>query len=65
MSTDETKAFEREAEAPRAPLVIEFLHFLAHTKKWWLLPILVVVLVFGLLMILGSTAAAPFIYTLF
>ena len=43
----------------------EFWHFLRHSKKWWLLPIVVILTVFGLLMVLSSTAAAPFIYTLF
>ncbi len=49
----------------RTSLVGEFVRFLGHTKKWWLLPILLVVLLFGALMFLGGTAAAPFIYTLF
>jgi hypothetical protein len=34
-------------------------------QEWWLLPIIVVLLVFGLLIFLGSTGIAPFIYTLF
>ena len=43
----------------------DFWHFLRSTKKWFLLPILAVMLVLGALMVLGGTAAAPFIYTLF
>ncbi len=39
--------------------------FMAHNKKWWLMPIVVMLLLLGLLIILGSTGAAPFIYTLF
>jgi hypothetical protein len=46
-------------------VVGEFWHFLKDSKKWWLLPILVVSLGFGLLIFLSGTAAAPFIYTLF
>ena len=38
---------------------------IAHTKKWWLLPISVVLFLFGLLITLGGSAAGPFIYTLF
>jgi hypothetical protein len=57
--------FEEAASAPRASIVSEFWQFLAHNKKWWLLPILVVFLLFGVLMLLGGTAAAPFIYSLF
>jgi len=35
-------------------------------KKFWLLPILVCMLLFGLLLVLSQgTAVAPFIYTLF
>lgn len=46
-------------------LIGELWQFLRHTKKWWLLPIVVILLAFGLLMALSGTAAAPFIYTLF
>lgn len=46
-------------------LVAEFWHFLRQSKKWWLLPILVVLFLFGVLVFLSGTAAAPFIYTLF
>ena len=52
-------------EGTRTGFLSEFLYFLKTSKKWWLLPIVVVVLVFGLLIFLSSTAAAPFIYTLF
>jgi hypothetical protein len=43
----------------------EFWQFLRQSKKWWLLPIVVVILLFGVLVFLSGTAAAPFIYTLF
>ena len=49
----------------RVSILTEFWHFLSQTKKWWLLPIVVILLAFGLLMALSGTAAAPFIYTLF
>jgi drug/metabolite transporter superfamily protein YnfA len=39
--------------------------FLRDNKKWWLLPILAVLVLFGVLMLLAGTGAAPFIYTLF
>ena len=54
----------RAAEAPRSA-VSELLAFAFNNKKWWLTPIIVVLLGLGLLVILGGTAAAPFIYTLF
>ena len=40
--------------------------FLRQRKKWWLLPMVIVLLLVGTLLILGSgSALAPFIYTLF
>ncbi|EFL50144.1 DUF5989 family protein [Desulfovibrio sp. JY] len=40
--------------------------FLRVRKKFWLLPIILVLLLFGVLVVLTSgTAVAPFIYTLF
>ena len=43
----------------------EFVDFLKDNKKWWLAPIILSILGLGLLVGLGGTAAAPFIYTLF
>ena len=43
----------------------EFWQFLKYNKKWWLLPILIVLLLFGVLVFLAGTSAAPFIYTIF
>lgn len=40
--------------------------FLSQRKKFWLLPIIVILLAFGALIVLTSgSAIAPFIYTLF
>ena len=47
-------------------LLKEFWAFLRVRKKWWLLPIIVVmVLVGGLLVFAQGSALAPFIYTIF
>ena len=62
---DERRAFEQESREARPSLLAEFSQFIVQNKKWWLIPICVVLLLFGVLMLLGSTAAAPFIYTLF
>lgn len=53
------------AQGERAGLVSEFWDFLKHNKKWWLLPIIVVILALGALVFLSGSGAAPFIYTLF
>lgn len=52
-------------EQQRTGMVSEFMYFLKTSKKWWLLPIIVVLVGFGILVFLSGTAAAPFIYTLF
>ena len=39
--------------------------FIRHNKRWWVTALVLVLLVFGGLMMLAGTAAAPFIYTLF
>ena len=44
----------------------EFLEFLKVRKKYWLFPIIIVLVVFGGLVILSQgSAVAPFIYTIF
>ena len=44
----------------------EFLKYLKVRKKLWLLPILILLLIFGgLLVVSQGTAVAPFIYTIF
>jgi len=46
--------------------LIELWKFLKVRKKWWLLPIILVMLALGgLLMLAQGSAVAPFIYTLF
>tara|TARA_B100000686_G_scaffold352088_1_gene452834 strand:+ start:394 stop:546 length:153 start_codon:yes stop_codon:yes gene_type:complete len=44
----------------------EFFEFLVERKKYWLLPILIVLALFGILIVLSQgSAVAPFIYTIF
>ncbi|HYK58213.1 MAG TPA: DUF5989 family protein [Bryobacteraceae bacterium] len=44
----------------------DFWKFLKVRKKFWLLPLLIVVVLFGAMLIMAETTAlAPFIYTLF
>ena len=65
MAEQKKTEFEQAAEGERISLASEFLIFLKENKKWWLLPILLVLAAVGALAMLGGTAAAPFIYTLF
>jgi Family of unknown function (DUF5989) len=66
MNDKRVNEFEKAAVEQRdIGLVREFWYLLWRTKKWWLAPILVVLMVFGVAMVLSGTALAPFIYTLF
>lgn len=50
----------------RLGIMGELLTFLWKRKLWWLIPMVMVLLLFGLLLIFAQTSSiAPFIYTLF
>jgi len=50
----------------RASIIGELLHFLWVARLWWMIPIIVTLLLFGVLVLVAqSSAVAPFIYTLF
>lgn len=47
-------------------LVNELWAFMKERKKWWLLPVIVVMVVMGALLVFAQgSALAPFIYTIF
>jgi hypothetical protein len=50
----------------KSRVIVEFVQFLKQEKKYWLMPIVIVFVLFGLLIVFSqSSAVAPFIYTLF
>lgn len=63
--SEQKNEFEQLAQQKRTSLVGEFIEFLKHNKKWWLVPILIILFGMGLLVLLSSSAVAPFIYPLF
>lgn len=63
--SNEVDEFSASANRSRPGFVRELAFFLMHNKKWWLTPIIMVLVLVGGLLVLGSTAAAPIIYTLF
>lgn len=66
MPTQPINEFEKAAaQDGDGSFLGEMWGFLRHNKKWWLIPILGTLLLFGLLMLMSSSAIAPFIYTLF
>ena len=56
---------ERARRREGGNLVTELWGYLRHSDKWWLAPVLVTILGLGLLVFLGGTGLAPFIYTAF
>ncbi len=62
---NENEEFLQAAGEKERGILAEFVAFMAENKMWWLTPILVVFGLLGILLILGATGAAPFIYTLF
>ncbi|MCA8943817.1 MAG: hypothetical protein KDB80_14740 [Planctomycetes bacterium] len=58
-------SFEEATQAGQRGLLGEFLGFMKDNAKWWLTPFLIVFAILAVVVILGSTGAAPFIYTLF
>lgn len=61
----DSDAFLADAKRRRASLARELWELLRDNKKWWLAPILLSLLALAALALFGSSAAAPFIYTLF
>lgn len=52
--------------AARMGIVGELFSFLWQRKLWWLAPMMVVLVLFGMLLVFAQgSAVAPFIYTLF
>lgn len=64
-SNAQVDQFISAGQAGRRSFVSDYIYWLKTNKKWWMLPLLLLLLTFGALMILASTGAAPFIYTLF
>ncbi len=65
MTEKRVSSFEQAQTDQSKSFLGEFWEFLKYNKKYYLIPIVVVLLVMAVLVMLGGTAAAPFIYTLF
>ena len=58
--------FKNAAGQKQGGMLSEFVYFLKTSKKWWLAPIILVLLLVGLLLVFAQgSALAPFIYTVF
>jgi hypothetical protein len=66
MTKQDEENFEKLSnEQKQYGFLKELYLMLMHNKKWWLTPIILVLLLFGALIIMGGSNYAPFIYTLF
>jgi hypothetical protein len=65
MNEENRSAFARAEAGKQANLFSELFAMMKQNKKFWLGPIIIILLLFGLFITLGSSAAAPFIYSLF
>ena len=64
MSDPEKNPFEKAAESADQSLGAELIAWLRQNRKWWLIPLILTVGLIGVLTLLASTGAAPFLYTL-
>ena len=62
---EKASEFDALSKEKSKSFAVEFLLFLKNNKKWWMLPIILVLALLGVLAILSTTGAAPFIYPLF
>jgi hypothetical protein len=59
-------AKSRQTTMARQSLLKEFFLFIKEEKKWWLVPLIAVLLIVGVLIVFaGSSPLAPFLYPLF
>jgi hypothetical protein len=65
MTSQPGNDFEKASNEKQANLVTEFIGFLKETRKFWLIPLIIVMLALGSLLLLTNSALAPFIYSLF
>ncbi|HSA21357.1 MAG TPA: DUF5989 family protein [Myxococcota bacterium] len=62
---DRAADFRARASAPRRSLAREVLSWLARTRKWWLLPLVLTPALLGFFLVLAASGAGPLLYTLF
>ena len=63
--TSRGSEFSRLAKKRRGFFVGEYLFLMKTNKKYWMLPLLLILLALGALIFISSSALAPLIYTLF
>lgn len=68
-STDTGRQFEdlarRAGQRSGGSALTQTLVYVVSGRRWWLLPVVLALLVMGVLVVVGTSSAAPFIYALF
>lgn len=64
-SQHDPERFARQAQTSSPGTLRELRDFLRTNKKWWLTPIVVMLVMVGMLSVLAASGLAPLIYTLF
>lgn len=50
----------------RSKVILEYIRFLKQEKRYWLIPVVIILVLLGLMVVLfEGSAVAPFIYTIF
>ena len=57
--------FARAAARGQIGFLRELWSFLRSNRKWWLTPVILIIVVLGMIVVFGGSGAAPLIYTLF
>ena len=60
-----TESFRDSAKSPQPGILAELTQFMIHSKRWWLVPLMAVLLIMGLMILVTNTAIIPGIYMLF
>ena len=65
-TADAARSLEQRAQQAKSggPLS-EFAYFLRRSRKWWMTPIIAMLLLVGALLVMAGTAVGPLIYALF
>jgi len=65
MSNEEIETLDDVSIEESSSIVGEFLSFLGENKKFWLIPVLLVISIIGILAVAAGSSLSPFIYALF
>lgn len=59
------KDFDALSQSEKTGFFFDLLDFFKNSKRYWLIPIVIALLIFGAVVVVGAATGAPFIYTLF